>query len=241
MVILIPNGSGGVASISTTYSVDGTISSAIRADFGSAAPAALRQMEGAAFMAETDANPSIRDLGRLAKDRIAAQRHYDVEADAQVPLQIERAVHDIAEEFYRQTRERLHVTSGSRTPEKQAEAMYVKLELGDDILSLYRNRTAATAIKAAYDAGKAAAKSRLVIQQDMTAVIAQQVAGGVFISRHLDHGAVDIRTREIPADVMQALRVVIASSPTVRGEPIEETTPPHYHLELHPPPLPRRP
>jgi len=230
VVILLRQQSGTLASVSTTYKVDGTLTT-IEEDFGNLAPAALRHLEVAAVMAEIDPDRRIRQLGEATRKQIEAQRKYEVLTDAIVPLQIERALFDIAAEYHRRTSERLTITSGSRTPAQQADAMYDKLAAGDNILALYREQSAARAIKAAFDKARSENASRATAAAEITRVIEQQVRSGIYISRHLLHGAVDIRTRDLPEGARRVLREIIESSSVVRLG-IEETIPPHYHIEL---------
>src|SRR5207248_5956683 len=98
-------------------------------------------------------------------------------------------------------------------------------------------QAAAAAIKAAYDAGKAAGKRSVEIRAAMTAVIDTQVAAGVYVSRHLDNGAVDVRTRDLEPAAKDVLRDLVNESASIRVG-LEETRPPHYHLQLQSPPRP---
>ena len=40
----------------------------------------------------------------------------------------------------------IFITSGTRTPEAQARAMFTKIELGDDLLAIYKDDTFAQSI-----------------------------------------------------------------------------------------------
>jgi hypothetical protein len=122
------------------------------------------------------------------------------------------------------------ITSGRRTTASQADAMYTKLTLGDDILKLYKNKKAA---KEVVDAYNAAVQEKLGVAQTKAAIkstLDTQVAGGVYISSHLNAKAFDIRSR----DLSGAQKTVFS---TIGNEycrkVILEGKPPHFHLEIH--------
>jgi|GEM_PF-1730525 len=239
VVILYPDKAGKLWSVSTSYKLDGLTIPGVQRDFGSAAPVALRQLEGALAAASTDPDPKIRERAKGLAAQIGATRLYDVESDATVPFAVERLVDRIARSHYASTHHRLTVTSGSRGPDKQARAMFDKLELGDNILALYRDQEAARQIKAAYDAGKKEGGSADKIIEAMTTVIRAQVATGVYISKHLKDGAVDIRITDMGPDEAADFRKQVSESDDIIEVGLEETKPPHFHLELVTPMIPK--
>lgn len=136
----------------------------------------------------------------------------------------------IANAFFQQTGKTLVVTSGTRGPKRQAQAMYDLLALGTDIVSLYKNSRAARELKQRYDAGRAAGKKEAAIVADMTSLIERQIAQGVFVSAHLRAGAVDVRNRGM-SDADK--RAFLAAVRQVNGVSLlEEAKPPHFHLEI---------
>ena len=231
VVIIVPY-QGRRAGISTTYRIDGGLTPQLTADFGRLAPAVMRQLEPAVFAAENDPDPRVSGAARGLRPKMEQLRQYDVAADAVLPLQIEAVVHRLAAAYYEQTRMRLVVTSGARTPETQADAMLTKLRLGENLLGLYTNQAAAREITDAYIAGVKAGHDGPTIRAAIAAAIKAQVAAGVYISRHLNEGAVDLRTRDLEPAAKDVLREIIAASPDVRLPALEETRPPHYHVEL---------
>jgi hypothetical protein len=130
--------------------------------------------------------------------------------------------------YFRKTGAHLVVTSGTRDPLRQAQAMYKMLRLGADILELYRNKAAAREVKQAFDAN--AAKPPEDAIGAIHAVLEAQIDRGVFISAHLRAGAVDIRNRTMSAAERRAFVKAVeeVGSTTL----LEETKPPHYHLQL---------
>ena len=72
--------------------------------------------------------------------------------------------------------------------------MVAKLEHGDDIVDLYENHSAATEVVDAFEAVQKGAwrRKRGTMERGME-VIEAQAARGLFVSRHLLSGAVDVR------------------------------------------------
>lgn len=166
----------------------------------------------------------------LAQALTPTVKHYSLKPDVILSAAVESKVAAIADAYHRRTTKDIVVTSGTRSAAEQAQAMYDKLELGDDIVKLYGSKKRVKQIKKAYDDGKAAAKSAPEIKADMTAVINQQIADGAYISKHLRAGAVDIRSRDMSATEKTAFRESVAE---VGGmSVILETKPPHFHLQM---------
>jgi hypothetical protein len=141
---------------------------------------------------------------------------------------IEAKVKKIADTYNTKTGKKITVTSGTRTAESQATAMYVKLAAGSD-LSEYKDQTSAKEIKKSYDDGKAAGKTKDQIIADMTTVIKTQIAAGKYISKHLKAGAVDIRSRDMSEDEKKEFR---SAAEAVAVSVLLESTPPHWHLQF---------
>jgi hypothetical protein len=122
------------------------------------------------------------------------------------------------------------ITSGTRTPREQADAMYQKIRLGQRLTRLYADADAATEIQAAYRAHQRAGRDACV--GAMARVITAQMARGLFISRHLHASAVDVRSRDMTRRQRRTFVAVVAQFPQI--ELIDEGVPPHFHLELEP-------
>ena len=145
-----------------------------------------------------------------------------------LPIGIKVKVKKIADEYYSLTKKKIVVTSGARTAKSQAEAMYGKLS-GGDSLTIYKNQVAAKEIKKAYDDGSAAKKPKNEIISDIEKIIDSQIKKGVYISKHLKKGAVDIRSRDMSSDEKIKFKRVAKGIAVVV---ILETTPPHFHLQF---------
>ena len=130
---------------------------------------------------------------------------FTVKASVVLTQAIKTEVASIATPYSAATQHKFTVTSGTRTAQSQASAMYTKIAAGST-LSDCRDQTSAQAIKAAYDAGVAAGKSKADTIADMVTVITTQVAAGTYISKHLRDGAVDVRSRDMTAAQKQTFK-----------------------------------
>jgi hypothetical protein len=165
-----------------------------------------------------------------AKPPAPAVKHYSLK-DSSIVLTatVETKIGEIADKYYDKNKKDLVVTSGTRTAAEQASAMYTKLE-GGDTLSVYANKTAVADIKKAYDDAKTAKKSKDEIIAAMKDVIQGQVDKKIYISDHLKEGAVDIRNNDMSADDKKKF---VEASKEAGITPLEETIPPHFHLEIN--------
>jgi hypothetical protein len=153
---------------------------------------------------------------------------YTLLPDVTLSEEVAAKVARIDEAFARRTREHLVITSGQRDSARQAKAMYKMLELGADIMRLYRNKAAAREILGAYEADRG--KEPSIIVGALHAVIKDQMARGIYISAHLRDGAVDVRSRSMSASERQAFAKAVAEVGGVSL--LEESKPPHYHLQI---------
>ena len=111
----------------------------------------------------------------------------------------------------------LHVTSATRTAFKQASALVVKRNLGDNLYKLY---------KADYIVKELMAVPNTVTA--MAAVIQKWANQGHFMSRHMRGDALDIRSKTLTSAQIQA---VMAAAKRLGARAIYETKPPHIHVE----------
>lgn len=110
----------------------------------------------------------------------------------------------------------LTATSGDRTPEQQADAMLAKYRAkgAGELRTVYRQHGAVI------DALLAAPKSR----EAWASIIREK---GSRLSRHLRGGAVDVRTRDLSADGLKALKLAVIAT---GGRPYMEYD--HLHVDL---------
>lgn len=137
----------------------------------------------------------------------------------------------IAARFHKVTKRRLVITGGSRTPTRQAELMHEKLEHGDDIFTLYE-KALATEIRNAY---REAVKRHFSKKRQIAAirdVILAQIKRGLYVSRHLQAGAADVRSINMTPARVQAFRAAVAAEPGVILLDERDAAEQHFHLSL---------
>jgi hypothetical protein len=155
---------------------------------------------------------------------------YTLLADVALSSHVEAKVARIARGYFTRTGKILVVTSGTRDAERQAEAMHAVLQHGGDLQRTYRNKGAAREIEQAHAEAAASGRPAHEVVAVMATVIRDQMARGVFLSAHLRAGAVDVRSRGMSTDDKQAF---LATAAEVGGvEVLEESAPPHFHLQL---------
>ena len=109
------------------------------------------------------------------------------------------------------------VTSGTRTPRQQALAMFNKIDLGDDLIAIYKDDAFAQAIIDVYpNIDKA------------TDIVAEYAANGGG-SSHLRGLGVDIRSRDLTRAQIQA---VVQVAEELGASTLVESTPPHIHIQV---------
>ena len=160
----------------------------------------------------------------------AAHRRFTTLPGVTLPTLVKEKVTRIADAYHRRTGKGLVITSGARDAEDQAEAMYELFRLGADVINLYRNKSALREIQRAYEDGRTAARPAAAVVAAMAEVIRRQVERGVFISAHLRAGAVDIRNRDMTSTEKRALLDAVSEVGGVSA--LEESRPPHYHLQV---------
>ena len=109
------------------------------------------------------------------------------------------------------------ITSGIRTPKRQAAAMFEKIRLGDDLIAIYKDDTFAQKIIDAYPDLDAA-----------TSIVEEYAAAGGG-STHLRGLGIDIRTRDLTGPQKQAL---VDAVEAMGDFALLETTPPHLHISI---------
>ena len=191
-------------------------------------------ISGCASQQKTSQTPT-----QTAPSPTAAEKHFTINPQTPplvVPTEVENKVGQISDCYFTETQKTITVTSGTRIPARQAQAMFDKLELGNR-LGVYRNTVAKDEIVKAYDDGVAAGKSDPEIVADMAAVIESQIAAGTYISNHLVSGAVDISQQGMSATDKSNFENCANSVNGVKRV-IDEDDPVHYHLEIATAPAP---
>jgi hypothetical protein len=156
----------------------------------------------------------------------AGSENFDVKEGVTLAPDAATSFGTIADDYFEATGQKLTITDGSRDTQDQAQVMFNRLE--NDTLASYKNKDAENEIRDAYNEGKEAGKSNDEIVADMKSVIDQQVENGVYISNHLQDGAVDVRSHDMTPEQRQAFIDAVTNAtgrpPLVEGD--------HYHVEL---------
>lgn len=164
-----------------------------------------------------------------AKEPVAARgTRFATLPDVRVSPRIADKLSRIAEHYHKRTGKTLVVTSGTRDPHDQAEAVYDKLQGGDDIVRLYKHKEAALELKTAYDRHRAKGRAATIAAMEKT--IRSQIGRGIYISSHLRAGAADIRSNDMTP--MERRHFVEGALATKGVSVLYETIPPHFHVQL---------
>ena len=120
----------------------------------------------------------------------------------------------IAKRYRKATGHKLVITGGTRTALRQAQLMYGKLARGENIARLYSAVTVRPII-ASYRKGKKKRHAKRRIIRAMRRVIVGQMKRGLYISRHLQAGAADVRSRNMNQKRLHDFRSAVAAYPGV--------------------------
>ncbi len=165
--------------------------------------------------------------------RVKGNMHFEVLArDLRLTASDTERLKRIASRYFKATRKRLVVTGGTRTPKRQAQLMYNKLEHGEDIVALYENKAAATEIRNVYKEGTAKNLSRKRLIRSIADAIDAQIARGIYVSKHLKSGAVDVRSWGLTGKQEEALREAVKQESGVTLLDERNSSEPHFHLSL---------
>ena len=214
-----------------TYRLDDGLAEALHEDFGPFAPLALRRIEQRVMELGGPHPPGLERVRLAAVAHIHRQLPYRVLPHIFMLQNTELWVHRLALALLRRTGHVLTITSGTRRAEKQAAAMYGKLERRARYRGLYKKRELAEEIRQAYRAARRRGKRRGEVIAAMQAVIEDQVRRGLYVSAHLKQVAVDVRSHDMRRKVKRVFRR-IAESMEGMGLIPEEKRPPHFHLEV---------
>ncbi len=190
---------------------------------------ALRGLEEALLLGLKQKDEGVRSASANVLPLVQQEVPFRVAGDIPVPENVEAKVAKIAKKVFERSGKRVVVTSAARSPKRQAEAMRIKLELGESPRRLYGNKQAAGEIENAYSWAKKTGLPAEDVTNTMAMVIQRQIDAGVFISSHLRQGAVDLRSRDLTAFEKKVVRMAAVEE----GARVAlETTPPHFHLEV---------
>lgn len=163
------------------------------------------------------------------------REHYST-ADSGVILtsEIKEPLAKIAYGYFILTAQELKITSGLRTPEKQAQLMYEKARWGQ--LGIYKNHRLAGEVRTAYEKARNTHAGEQNEVDAITATIREQVSHGEYISSHLTGRAFDVRNASITGchkTCFEALIKLVFG--TTQGHLIENEGPgseKHFHVQF---------
>ena len=196
---------------------------------------ALATSGGSSFAAHgSDETCDGSDVGRGAERSIARGTRkgtaYEVLAEVNLPTRVEDKIKAVADRFHKKTGRNLVVTSGTRDATSQAEVIFDKLEQGDDIVKLYKNKPASMELLHLYQLAKSGHKERSTTVPILAEAIRAQMKKNVFISAHLRAGAADVRSTDMTA---AEKRDFVDAVSEVGGLTVMfEATPAHFHTQL---------
>lgn len=162
----------------------------------------------------------------------APQRKSNFEALPDVTLSeaVQEKLTAIASVYRKRTGKPFVVTSGTRVPARQAELIFDKLARGEDLSRLYKDKSAVAELKRVFDAARADGKDKDGVVSLLTDAIRAQMKRGIFVSAHLRAGAADVRSSTMGA---AERRTFLEATRDVGGvSVINESSPPHFHLQL---------
>jgi LAS superfamily LD-carboxypeptidase LdcB len=136
--------------------------------------------------------------------------------------EMEPSLRLITQEYFKQTGQMLHITSGYRPPDKQAKAMYdILVNYRDSYyFGIYRRTALSQEIYNAYFANRLNSVKALL---NMSRTIEEQVKRKQYVSKHLLKSAFDIRLTANAPVLRQIAR-------KLGGEFLKERD--HYHIEF---------
>jgi hypothetical protein len=202
-------------------------------EFDNATEAATREYQHGARVGES----GVVDRATLDRARgdgfvlpvdTGSGQHYTLGPHVELSNSGRTSLRRIADEYYIRTCGRLEITSGTRTPAEQAQAMWENLRHHRNSHVRYRNDRYYQEIHDAYlQATRSGANERETVEA-MTRVIERQVSRGEYLSLHLRGEAVDVRSRTLtPVQTrafQEAVNVVLGSPPLVEED--------HYHIQF---------
>jgi len=155
--------------------------------------------------------------------------HFEALADVTLSTKVEAKLNAIGERFHKKTGKTFVVTSGIRDPDGQAVLIYDKLASGEDLVKLYKDKTAALELVRVFESARDGKQSRSNTIAAIAGAIRAQMKRGVYISAHLKAGAADVRSSTMnPTEK----RVFAETAKDAGLALMLEATPPHFHLQL---------
>lgn len=213
--------------------VNATLMSQLRSMLGKADNRYLDSLSRSLLSGLSSSSNAVREGTGEALIAVAERRGWSctsIQRGVRVPKAKRRELQRIGCSFRVAAGQPITVTSGTRSVKEQASALDKKIRAGDKRLSVYKNRTAANQLVDAWRAASKTSKGSSATRKALERAIGKQVKSGVYLSKHLRAGAVDVRSVGMSRKRKRAFRNAVRSVPGARV--IEERRPPHFHVEL---------
>ncbi len=175
---------------------------------------------------------SARSPVSLIDSTPAGERSYDLKAEVAIPEVIEAPVEEMGRDFHARSGRRMVVTSGYRSPREQASAMYDDFAEGEVGKKYKANlQPYVREVLAVFNENRTGAQAQVV--ELMRAVVERQVAGGVYLSRHMTGYAIDLRVNDLAEEARNHLD---AAARALGAAPLTENDHRHVQFSQAPPP-----
>jgi len=156
------------------------------------------------------------------------RRHYSLNNGVILPATIKQKVSQIADRYYLATGKDILITSGRRSYLGQAIAMYNN-RIDGGRFERYKAKEIIDILENIFKRGRANKKSKSEIVQEMEKVISTYAKRGIYISKHIIDGAVDVQSKFMTSAQKEAFRIAATGIATTI---LLETVRPHWHLQF---------
>lgn len=169
------------------------------------------------------------DLGASPHEHISKRSRFEILDNVSLSSKVEEKLSSVADKFHKKTGKTFVVTSGTRDPDNQALLIYVKLEAGEDLLKLYKDKSAVMELVRVYESSREEKKSKSATVARIATAIRAQIKRGIYISAHLRAGAADVRSSNMSPEEKRTFAELARDAGL---SVMLEATPPHFHLQM---------
>ncbi len=156
-------------------------------------------------------------------------KHYLLGEGVILSAAIKLKIGQIADRYFKATGEDIVITSGRRTFLQQAEEMYDN-RLRRGRFGNFKAKRMIAILEDIFKQGTNDQKTKTEITQEMSQIISIFAKRGIFISKHIIDGAVDVRSRDMKTSKQREAFRMAASG--IATSVILESNPPHWHLQF---------
>lgn len=160
---------------------------------------------------------------------VSKRNRFEILDNVSLSNKVEEKLSSVADKFHKKTGKTFVVTSGTRDPDNQALLIYVKLEAGEDLLKLYKDKSAVMELVRVYESSREEKKSKSSTVSRIATTIRAQMKRGIYISAHLRAGAADVRSSNMSPEEKRTFAELARDAGL---SVMLEATPPHFHLQM---------